>query len=676
MGKAQANFFVIIGIILVIMVATFFTLKASDGSNVIKDGNNDISDASFVSLQSYFDDCTKSAVIKANLEIGMNENSKGAYESYLNLNIKNCMLGPYEDLRKQGYDFTDAQTYTNIEYGDNTLTIKVNYPIEVEKNNKKFVLVPIEFTFDKGQFENLEENQELSIVSSDNRANIKIPEGTKVEFEDGTLIDSVGIKVIEKNFDGLNNGIVVGNLVYEGLPDGATFSKPVEITLIYRSTDIPSGFTEDYLQIAYFDEAKRVWRGLETETRNGIAKAHIRHFTKFAIVIGCGEEQSIRTPYLFQQKYSNIKNVVNNGVIESIIVNGEDFCSDGFEPLEEGFVPTKENYYTYLENLNTNIPATDGMHLTVPQLEGTYTYGDNPSECEVFEEMPGCCDLDGKIYVSSKQDCYEGEFKEECEGIELEMIEGIISDEPAELNRDTKILLEQFTGDFEDFIVGYSNRNCIGGKAEGVNGNPLLQMPMIKEPGITCIDDEDLTNIENIEFNTAILGTIGICTASELYFDEESELTLNLDMVTVDEPSSGYCASCIGELKIKGVNINNGFITCEENEFGKTRFILDGATPVCKKCDEMTEYGSGIFGYSTEVDTSECDCTATMEGTAWCDYRGLGAKICLNGKLEEWTEENDPEDYRKYVIEGGCTTCTPDKFGETPCEEAVGGESI
>jgi flagellar basal body-associated protein FliL len=62
MRKGQVSVFIIIGIVLVIIVASYMIIRATGSKEAIKDETTELSDSSFVSMQSYFDDCTKTMV--------------------------------------------------------------------------------------------------------------------------------------------------------------------------------------------------------------------------------------------------------------------------------------------------------------------------------------------------------------------------------------------------------------------------------------------------------------------------------------------------------------------------------------------------------------------------------------------------------------------------------------
>lgn len=678
MGKAQANFFVIIGIILVIMVATFLTLRRVQNEDAIK-GQSELSDVSFVNFQSYFDQCTRTMVVRANIEIGMNENDKQSYESYLTSQIKSCMADPYESMKNQGYKFIDAQLSAIVEYEDNTLIIKVSYPVETEKNNKKFTLMPIEFTFDKGQFEDLDETQELSIVSSDNRANIKVPVGTNVEFEDGTLIDSVGIKVIEKNFDGLNNGIVVGNLVYEGLPDGATFSKPVEIAIRFNVNDVPDNSDVESLSIAWWDEDLKIWRGLETNIENGVATARTDHFTKFAIVTGCSGEPKknevvVMTPYLFKQKYEMIQpekgpsetdemysarmNILNKFYCEGSASDGMGGISDLYWLNDNiASIPSKAAYLLTLDNL------PGGIRESVQEVEESFIFGDDPDMCSSEAKIWERCCCKGSTQGCdpnpiSFQDCV-GKYREDAFPLLTDIMEGgicpaIVADfegSVAEAFEKAKYNANGWPGSKElnEMILGYNEKSCVGGKTVDADGDGKIIEIEFHHNGDSCLAPLDAISIDT--YYNDILDENGDCylnpdavtrlmieTPIDRFFSKEpfdivfEEATVKSPSRSFTTPGFNYCATCRAAITIRGTGVTaKGSMVCETE--GET-LVVGGQCMTCK-LDSVT----GLVLASENG--GDCSCTRQMLGTAFCDTFKWCTLVDNVPKLIDWTPKNN-----------------------------------
>jgi hypothetical protein len=74
---------------------------------------------------------------------------------------------------------------------------------------------------------------------------------------------------------------------YEVEPDGATFDPPITLTWSYDPADIPEGFAEEEMIIAYYDSESSSWIGLDSEVdpKKTSITAPIEHLSTFALAV-------------------------------------------------------------------------------------------------------------------------------------------------------------------------------------------------------------------------------------------------------------------------------------------------------------------------------------------------------------------------------------------------------
>ncbi|MBI2574305.1 hypothetical protein HYV82_00270, partial [Candidatus Woesearchaeota archaeon] len=127
-----------------------------------------------------------------------------------------------------------------------------------------------------------------AIGSEDGVIELTIPSGTLVT-KNGKALDEVAIKVIDRNFDGLENNIVLGQTAYMALPEGAEFEPPIRLTFRYDKKRLPLGYSEDDLAIAYYDKEADMWKAVDSEVdrKNNKIIARLSHFSTIAAVYGC-----------------------------------------------------------------------------------------------------------------------------------------------------------------------------------------------------------------------------------------------------------------------------------------------------------------------------------------------------------------------------------------------------
>jgi hypothetical protein len=679
--KAQLTIFFIIGIVFLITL-TFFFLKSSETTDFEQSSDLYLdSNLEKENLKQYFEQCSKNAIIKTNKDLGINEQSKEKYLFDLNLEIEYCMLDYTTSLENKGYDIEYETLNSDVEFNDNTIVLTINYPITVTGKGTEFSLSSHIETFGKSQSIKLENGivtKDTIVNAPDNSARFVLKEGTKVTDDKGNPLNEVSIKLNDVHFDGLENSIVIGNLVYEGLPDGAQFSEPIDVQISFQQKDLPTGFTEKYAGIAYWDEELKIWRGLDSDVEDGQATAQVDHFTTFSVVLGCDEDSADKntyeTPYLFKQKYDYItlRETNDDGFLEdeSVFIDRskkekKEFCSSGwdeeFEENKDLIKPINENYKEFLND------RTKGLALTNLEIDidpSIIIYGEG--ECDLAKEEYVCCVINDEPSISTIQDCevLDGETNP-LDDAKCESIEKI--DYPL-----SNIHSEEFN-DKEGTFFGYASRSCIGGKIETDKSNPLVSVQFSKGDNVggDCISDPEIERMlkivdsklksDSIEGDNsrkdAILEELKdpysnhICEVD--WFLNPKSQSIDIFSVDVSAPDKNYCASCRAEISLLGIFsknslfAQNNYVSCEVE--GENKYFYEDGKSVCKTC--MND--GNKLKYKNSDDPNACICSQTTVGTAWCQFpydvsgiEGVDPNnpkvICdENHKLVAWPDEEN-----------------------------------
>ncbi|MCM2325289.1 MAG: hypothetical protein NDI94_02410 [Candidatus Woesearchaeota archaeon] len=317
MKKAQLNYFLIIGAIVVVLMAFSVYYTNLPGYNTLKREQEENSGLSFSgqNFQDVFDSCADDAIVRANKLYGIPSSDNSNYKSYLKTEIKSCVDGVLDTLTEQGYEVEKGELVSGVDINDDTVIIASNYPVTITRGTSVSSFSEHTATFNRAVTVALEDGvvkEDLTINSVDNSAKLVLRAGIKVTDENGNPMDSISIRVEDVHFDDMNNGAVVGKLVYEGLPDGAQFSEPIELYMRLSAADKPSMISDSELSIAYFNEEFQYWEGLPSfVTEDGlIGTKDVKHFTMFAVVKGCSYTKGavpsteFETPLLFKQRYS------------------------------------------------------------------------------------------------------------------------------------------------------------------------------------------------------------------------------------------------------------------------------------------------------------------------------------------------------------------------------------
>lgn len=333
---------------IVILLAFFITNSLNSNSEKI--GTDIMQQEDFASYQAYFETCVRESCVFINSRYGIDGNLS-IYEKYLNIEVQKCMFTFFDEKVNDKVNF-DNKISSKMDVNDQTVIVFVHYPVIVSNGNSKFEFRDYVYTFSRTEYTDIKEDatqETASLKSTDNNVIITIPKGTSVKDDKGFYVTNLAIKINDKHFDGLNNGVVATNVVYEGLPNNVTFSNPVEISFSINAVP-EQGFYPESLVIAYFDEDLRIWRALPTVFIGGTYKTNTTHFTNFALVKDCGSSYSgnnalqvkITTSKVFVQKYSEC----DNSILETNEMEKWRVLSDGrvtiFDKTENVNVPIEE----------------------------------------------------------------------------------------------------------------------------------------------------------------------------------------------------------------------------------------------------------------------------------------------------------------------------------------------
>ncbi len=329
--RGQISTFIIIG--LLVLSAMGFLLLLRNYSAQIPEPSTKIS-LDEASIKEYRNFCLERKVREGIDYFGVMPGAAKNIENYIENRLEEC--ANFEEYIGKGVEITAGDVDAKVTITEDAVIVDVEYPVTIITKDEELSFSSFNYYMprEKQTKLNLNQNQEtattINIVSEDRDAEITIPEGTKVSDENGNPINQISLKVLERNFDGLNNAPVIGMVVYEGLPDGAHFEPAITVKIHYNTNEIPPGIEEESLKIAWFDKDKGLWWGLPTtvDTVNHILSAEVYHFTPIS-VSACTPEIS--------------SNLFNAEIPESELADTENFRSD-IQTAKEG----KIEYFVYV----------------------------------------------------------------------------------------------------------------------------------------------------------------------------------------------------------------------------------------------------------------------------------------------------------------------------------------
>ncbi len=305
MKKSQLSLFIIIGFILLIFVGFFIFTLSGKGQNQFEFNQKKALTelAMKTDVEKTITSCIKYSTEETMSETGIRQETIGQYEQLLESQIKSCTLPILTRIKEQGYNVYEGEISVEAEINPDTIIVDINYPLKIEKDSQKIEFNEFHYSFERSntiRVPNGITDREIRLVSSNGKAELKIPQGVKITDEEGNPVENIGIKVLDLHFDGLDNNVIIGQLVYENFPDKTTFSEPIELSIEFDEKDIPEGYTRENLRIAFWDEEDGMWYAPPTEIKDNLAIANITHFSEWAI--SAGSPTLIQT-IIFKQRF-------------------------------------------------------------------------------------------------------------------------------------------------------------------------------------------------------------------------------------------------------------------------------------------------------------------------------------------------------------------------------------
>ena len=285
LNRGQISLVVIIGLIIVLGVATLVFYSKNNINKYELEDTLDLQ-ANQELLNTIMKSCLEETANQAVHDFGLYPSvSDTLIEEQIIKNLPVC-VGATDMFENLG--FIDTEVQVTVEITNEAIIIDLDYPIKLVKGNSQFIFKKQNYYIPRTYWTEIISNRDTVISSPNQYFRITVPAGTSVIDGD----QNFGMKIIDREFEGLSNRIVIGMLAFSGLPEHADFSQPIELAIFYEDYDIPNTVNENDLRIGYFDEKSRTWFALPTtiDTVENKLVANTDHFTPYAIVIRCTED--------------------------------------------------------------------------------------------------------------------------------------------------------------------------------------------------------------------------------------------------------------------------------------------------------------------------------------------------------------------------------------------------
>jgi hypothetical protein len=291
MKRANVTHYFIIGIVIIIAVSfSFYTFARNNQSNYENELEKGIL---FTNLRVDFKDYVHTCIIDSATstldDTGLREETLQEYEELASKKIKECVKTILDILIEQDYTIDEGSISTNAQLFEETVDIKVTYPITLIKDSQKIEFKEFKYTLDKSNYILVPggiTQKEIILTSKNGKSSLTFPKGTLIKNKNGQPVESISIKLKDISFNNIQDKYVIGQIVYDNSPDGAYFSKPVKLSIEFREEDIPEGFTKENIRLGYWNNDMSLWYATTTEIIENRAVADIFHFSVWSGVVG------------------------------------------------------------------------------------------------------------------------------------------------------------------------------------------------------------------------------------------------------------------------------------------------------------------------------------------------------------------------------------------------------
>jgi hypothetical protein len=293
--SGKITLYLIIGLVLLILISGFFSFRNKESTDELKQEVDE--KASLTGLRGnakqYIDDCLAQSTIKAIDFIGILDTEE-LIENYINLKLLNC-LDDFDNFKVAGYDVSFEKPVAKVTINDEQVFVELLFPVVLSTGKEYLSLNEYQYRFNTKVTQNTPNGllkSGTTLLSEDKDFVLKVESDTKVKDNYGNNVESFSIKTQDKHFQNLDNSVVIGQIAYEGDPNGLHFDPAVKVQIRIDKQDIPFGYGNDDPKVGWYDKSSDIWRTYQscgvTEDKDYVYYCGlVDHFTPIAVVT-CG----------------------------------------------------------------------------------------------------------------------------------------------------------------------------------------------------------------------------------------------------------------------------------------------------------------------------------------------------------------------------------------------------
>ena len=644
MKRGSITLYFVLGLAIIILIGLFFLFDNSNKNNQLLIDTE--GSASLESEQNLLDTtikfCVKQTLIEAELAYGLSKVfSTKKIEEYMNKNLGLC-LGDFNQFDKLGYVVKKGQVSSKIQITNEAIVVDISYPLTFSRKGVQIKFDKQTYRFSRIVTEKIEFEKSTRIVSADGSTIIEMEPGTTATLN-GKAIDEIGIKLLDRGFNGQSNSVLAGSMAYTGIPHGAQFSKPIKITHFYKDEDIHHTINENTLRMGYFDDELGMWVGLpaEVDPVNNKITIETTHFSPYGVVLRCGIEETnkveIDIGVLIKEKCGPCDDEYWVNKFEEDDYNGLGEC---------------------LKNDDIESPEIFTSNKILEEKEKEFNKYEIGDEEDIYDDEVLSC-LDDIVFDTEKENCVKPESDSDVTYYAYETIKTL---------KGRKEVLIDFSKGGDACIASESLTISVDDTdddtEEKKDFNPDEDSQHIE---ISCFDTkDDNCNVRSLE------GDLTSIMLDEYKLEFEVLLENNDEKEDQESPPNKKIVdACLnGNVKLTingfGIDDSNSYktqILCDENiatSENPYKFIssindeISGVCSVCQKEDQEDDDPTNDYyawASTGEENCGEEDLTGEPCDTQYLlDLRDEGCFVCDGDNSESLSWVKDESDPNKCVI--------------------------
>ncbi|MEM4397707.1 MAG: hypothetical protein QW757_03740 [Candidatus Woesearchaeota archaeon] len=525
MKKSQISIFFIVGIIIIFFISLFIYFFYINSFNKL-DYNSDLN------LKDIIQNCIYESAKKQMEKTGLSEENKAIFIKLVKEESKKCTDNIFLEIEKTNYKIKEGEMQINLLLNNETLILDVNFELEISKNNQKFEIKNFLVTLDKSLYikiPNGKVQKDTILKSADGKVELKIEKDTEIKDKNGNNVNAISLKIHDIKFNGLENKVVKSNLVYEGLPDGVIFSKPVKMSFKVDKNTLKEDISK--YRVGKWNPNYGIWIGLPSNFENGYLTTYTNSFSYYAAPIEGNFLKITKTKpeqKIFEQKYTFNEDCIGGfQKANNLLIATE---NSGYNENKKENVIYGFNYYDRKINLNA---FQDCSNLEIDDCKNFLYYGDQ------FENRD--CPISQASNICNNKKI--GEF---CGDNKICILN-------TETNIETCKCEEYNNNNYNK--LAYCDYRCVGGK---IYSNDGIFKISLNNNGNDAISSDNFQNllikVQPIYVSEGDIALILPCSNGKNYKIEEGKIKIcGLQVNNINKDS---CASSGIQVIIQGANID------------------------------------------------------------------------------------------------------------------------